>query len=75
MDMIYVDILTGEICRQFSLQIWTSFIGQFVIQTSSRRKGVDWYLLLVVKQELKINEDELITMGDLMRQRALPSYT
>ena len=28
--MIYVDLLTGENCRQFSLLIWTSFVGQFV---------------------------------------------
>ena len=27
---IYVDIFTGENCRQFSLLKWTSFIGQFV---------------------------------------------
>ena len=30
MDIEYVDILTGEICRQFRLLKWTSFIGQFV---------------------------------------------
>ena len=27
---IYVDIITGENCRQFRLLTWTSLIGQFV---------------------------------------------
>ena len=27
---IYVDIMTGENCRQFRLKTWNLFIGQFV---------------------------------------------
>ena len=29
--IIYVDIMTWENCRQFSLLIWTSFISQIVL--------------------------------------------
>ena len=29
MDIEYVDILTGEICRKFRLLMWTLFVGQF----------------------------------------------
>ena len=36
---IYVDIMTGETCRQFSLLTWTLFIGQFVHQVGGGVKG------------------------------------
>ena len=35
---IYVDIITGKNCRQFSLLTWNSFIGQFV-----RGKRIKWW--------------------------------
>ena len=55
--------------------ILVSSLSKHPVGEKGWEEVVDWYLLLVVKQELKISEDELITMGDLMRQRALPSYT
>ena len=39
MDLEYVDILTGENCRQFSLIIWTPFIGQFVHPVGMKGMG------------------------------------
>ena len=38
---IYVDIMTGENCRQFRLLTWTSFIGQLVFHYA-RGDGVKW---------------------------------
>ena len=34
-----MDILTGEICRKYSLLIWTSFISQFVHPVGGERMG------------------------------------
>ena len=44
MNIEYVDILTEEICRQFWLLIWNSFIGQFVHPEGGRKldKGGGW---------------------------------
>ena len=44
MDIEYMDILTGEICRQFRLLIWASFIGQFFHPAKGKSKGLKGWI-------------------------------
>ena len=41
--IIYVDIMTGENCRQFSFLIWISCIGQFVYPVEGEGMGVSLF--------------------------------
>ena len=49
MDIVYVDILTGEIYRQLRLLIGTSFNDQFVHLKDKRGWGnrVDWDIVIL----------------------------
>ena len=41
-----MDIMTGESCRQFSLQIWTLSKSQFVHPVGDLGKGADLVILV-----------------------------
>ena len=43
---LYVDIMTGESCRQFSLQIWTLSKSHLVHPVGDLGKGADLVILV-----------------------------
>ena len=50
--IIYVDIITGEKCRQIRLLTWASFIGQFVHAVKEDRVNwVDWGIVILATYE------------------------